>query len=316
MHRRHVFAVGLGVVAGCAASLLVLRWAGVEPSVLLRRAAGRPATLVEGLHQPDPSIGYALIPGASFRHRTPEFDVTYHVGEDGGRRVDGGRRAAPRVDVYGDSWTFGHGVEDDETFAAGLQSAWPTQHVRNRGVMGYGTVHAMLALERDLERDGPPALVIYAFNPIHVLRNHLRRSHVENVAGGRTPHYVVVEGRLEARGLVGAAGALDENAPGLIDAEWMRTELFVANMARLADGAGARFVVVLLDGPRRLAGWDEASTRLGRALEAAGIEVVDLNRPEDPSGVGRHYFSDDHPTAVWNRTMADAIAKALAPVAH
>lgn len=311
---RRVVAIVAGLFLGLGASLLVLRFAGVSPRSLVGRVAGREPTTVRDLHERDDSIGYVLLPNASFRHRTSEFDVQYNVDADGGRRVPGAG-TGPRVDVYGDSWTFGHGVDDDETWAARLQEEWPDAVVRNRGVMGYGTVHAMLALERDLARDDPPALVLYGFNPIHVMRNHLRASHVGNVAGGRTPLYDVVDGTLEPRGLVGSEKAIPDGESGLLEDEWTRTSLFVTEMARMAAARGARFVVVVLEGPDRLEGWGAMSRRIVASAVAADVEVVDLSEAPDLVPAPERYFTDDHPNAAWHRATANAIAARVEPPA-
>lgn len=312
---RRIVAITVGLLLGGAASVLVLYAAGVSPRALVERATtGRAPTTVHDLHERDDTIGYVLLPNASFRHETSEFDVDYHVDAGGGRRVPG-TGAGLRVDVYGDSWTFGHGVEDVETYVSRLQERWPDASVRNRGVMGYGTVHAMLALERDLARDGSPALVLYGFHPIHVMRNHLRASHVTNVAGGRTPRYDIVDGALVPRGLVGLEKAIPDDDGDLLEEEWARTRLFVAEMARMAEARGARFVVVSLEGPDRLEGWDAMSRRMAKAAAADRVEVVDLNEVPDVVPATERYFADDHPNAAWHRATGDAIAARVAPPA-
>lgn len=316
MRARHVVAIAFGLALGGIASGVALWWAGVEPSALFSRAGGRPVTTILGMHRLDPELGYELLPGAVLRHQTSEFDVEYQIEPDGGRRVPGGDPDGPRIDIYGDSWTFGHGVADDETYAAELQRRRPESRVRNRGVMGYGTVHAMLALERDLERDGAPDVVVYGFNPIHVMRNHLRDGHLRNVAGGRTPAYDVVRGRLVPLGLVGPEAAIESGTLGLAHAERVRTRLFVREMARLARRAGARFVLVLLDGPDRISGWDERSQELEEALGKHLVEVHDLTRTPDEAPASEHYFEDDHPTAPWHAKTGAAIDQALRAAPH
>lgn len=307
MRGRYIAAIVLGLALGGATSFGLLWWFDVAAESLVRRLEPRPVTTILGMHRMDPQIGYELLPGAVLRHTTREFDVEYHIDGDGGRRVPGGDSGGPRVDVYGDSWTFGHGVADDETFAAVLQRRRPAWWVRNRGVMGYGTVHAMLSLERDLARDGPPDAIVYAFNPIHVIRNHLRDTHVKHVAGGRTPAYDVVKGRLHSRGLLGAEHAIPSGTPGLARAEITRTRLYLRRMAALARNAGVRFVVVLLDGPQRISGWNDSNERVAGLCRRNEIEFHDLTRRSNEAPDSEAYFDDDHPTASWHATTGAEI---------
>ncbi len=53
----------------------------------------------------------------------------------------------PRIAVLGDSYVFGHGVEEDETFAARMRELRPDWEVLNFGVTGYSTDQELLLLE-------------------------------------------------------------------------------------------------------------------------------------------------------------------------
>lgn len=79
-------------------------------------------------------------------------------------------RQRPVVVLLGDSFTFGWGVEDDETFAAALARLRPDLEVVNRGVPGYG--HDQMLLQ--LREEGLPDRtqhVILGFVDIDVPRN-------------------------------------------------------------------------------------------------------------------------------------------------
>jgi lysophospholipase L1-like esterase len=68
----------------------------------------------------------------------------------------------PRVVLLGDSFTYGHGVEDDETFGAQLGVLLPELEVINTGVDGYGTAQQLLLL-RDEGLCFQPDVVVVAF---------------------------------------------------------------------------------------------------------------------------------------------------------
>jgi hypothetical protein len=120
----------------------------------------------------DPDLGWAPRPYAASR--------------DGQRRVDGGgirtdretALAAPpgvlRIALFGDSFTFGDEVGQDETWGVALERALAARgvasEVLNFGVNAYGTDQAFLRWRR-VGRAYHPAVVVLGFQPEDVLRN-------------------------------------------------------------------------------------------------------------------------------------------------
>ena len=307
--------VFLGLGLGTVASGALLWVSGVAPAELWRASRG---SHVGSIHRPDDVIGYVLRPGASFRHRQAQFDVVYRVDDGGTRRIPGPSDGRPRVLVLGDSWTFGHGVEDGEAYPARLQALWPDLGVRNLGVMGYGPAHVLLALERALGATDDVALVLYGWTPIHLARAYLRRSHLDTTAGHRVPRLEIENGRLVVEGLAGRDEAIDDAAPGLVRAEWVRTVAAVERMRDDCAAYGVRFLLVLLPGPDAIPVFDTDTRRMRRRMRRAGVEMVDLQRGRaSPKGDELFFEDDGHPTARWHRLVADAIAARLdPPVAH
>lgn len=129
------------------------------------------------LTRPDHELGYALNPGARVSATRKWFDstlfrVTYTITDAGVRRT----RGNPLGDTWlfmGCSFTFGEGVEDDETLPARFseQLGWKA-NVVNLGASGYGPHHMLRLLETGrLGGVGPPVKhVIYQAIPHHVLR--------------------------------------------------------------------------------------------------------------------------------------------------
>ena len=81
-------------------------------------------------------------------------------------------RAAPTVILVGGSFTMGHGVTHEESFAGQLEtmSDFPYQIV-NLGVQAFGTDQALLQLKRHFRKFNTQA-VVYTFINDHVSRNH------------------------------------------------------------------------------------------------------------------------------------------------
>jgi hypothetical protein len=91
--------------------------------------------------------------------------------------------------VIGDSYTFGEGVNDDRTFAAGLERMVEHCEVLNLGVHGYGTDQQLLRLELDGLKYRPD-IVLLGYYEDDVPRNRL------SFRDYQKPHFSLVGGRL------------------------------------------------------------------------------------------------------------------------
>lgn len=145
----------------------------VAAEFLLRLRAARiqdSDRLDPGLIRPDPFLGWRLTPGWSGTHAHYDFQVQYRIGTDG-LRASGStpdrHSAAPLQAFVGDSFTFGVGVSDSETFVALLNRQTPERGAFvNFGVPGYSTDQEALLIEQSV-LDREPAviwLVVYLAN--------------------------------------------------------------------------------------------------------------------------------------------------------
>lgn len=128
------------------------------------------------LAQFDPELGWSYIPSRTviqefgLQHRK----VAMHF-DDLGCRVGSPEErhnpVAPTVLLVGDSYTFGHGVPYEESFAGRLAAMpdFPFQVV-NLGVQAYGTDQALLILKRHFKKFRTK-VVVYTFVDVHILRN-------------------------------------------------------------------------------------------------------------------------------------------------
>ncbi len=115
-----------------------------------------------GIDQHDPLLGWRHAP--SFESSEPilgsEFVSTNSRGARGAVEIPYERTDKPRVVVIGDSFAFGWGVRDDETYAAHLAQRFPEAEVVNLGVGGYGTDQMLLMLTEEGLRYEPDLFVI------------------------------------------------------------------------------------------------------------------------------------------------------------
>ena len=145
-----------------------------------RRSANGSLTLdywPRSLTRPDHELGYALNPGARVLATrkwsdTTLFRVAYTI-TDAGVRITRGNPLGDTWLFIGCSFTFGEGVEDDETLPARFseQLGWKA-NVVNLSATGYGAHHMLRLLETGrLGGVGPPVKhVIYQAIPQHVER--------------------------------------------------------------------------------------------------------------------------------------------------
>jgi len=130
---------------------------------------GRSESMQPGLIRYDARLGWALSPGWTGRHHHHDFDVDYAINRRGFRVDPAMQDVSPRVAVLGDSFTFGLGVEDAETFVSRLNAdSQASGPLLNMGVPGYSTDQQTLLFNRTvgLESVETVMLVVYLANDL------------------------------------------------------------------------------------------------------------------------------------------------------
>jgi hypothetical protein len=107
----------------------------------------------------DPELTYLLRPGPS-RFANREFDTAIE-GNSAGLRDDEASLDHPDLIVLGDSYSFGWGVEKEETYAQILERRTGLK-VLNAAMSSYGTAREMILLER-LDLSAARAVVVQYF---------------------------------------------------------------------------------------------------------------------------------------------------------
>ena len=122
--------------------------------------------------QRDDEIGFVAVKNGRTLRRHLTSGLRYHLFTDArGARVNApGDQTPPRVDLLtiGCSFTWGHGLENEETFTEGLRRRLGVT-AANFAMGSYGTVHSLLLLRRHL--DLRPRVVVYGFIDDHLRRN-------------------------------------------------------------------------------------------------------------------------------------------------
>ena len=95
------------------------------------------------IHVKDNYLGWKLKPDSSGRHVAKGiFDVIYEIDHDGFRKINNTNGPDFSIYFFGDSFTFGHGVSNNDTFSNIIKEKFLKDKVDiyNAGVNGYGTV--------------------------------------------------------------------------------------------------------------------------------------------------------------------------------
>ena len=157
-------ATHLALVAASVVLALLLLEGGIRLLEVARPEARPAAAPADSAAQsttpeyvPSDSLGWILRPAAVQRFRRDGFDTTVRSNHLGFRGPEIGEKApgVTRYAVLGDSYAFGWGVEEGETYAAQLDSILNPRapggqryEVVNAALPGFGTYQRLAALER------------------------------------------------------------------------------------------------------------------------------------------------------------------------
>lgn len=133
---------------------------------------------LNNIHQYDSVLGWKLKPGSYGRHKTTKgIDVLYKINNQGFRDdVDYQKQKnKKRIIVFGDSFVFGFGVENHNTFPKILEKL-TNYEVLNFGVVGYDPGQYFLSLKNE-GLSYQPDIVIYGIylgnDIVDITRDHL-----------------------------------------------------------------------------------------------------------------------------------------------
>ena len=130
---------------------------------------------INNVHMQDNRLGWKLKPNSTGKHSLKgNFNVTYTIDQDGFRKINGNTEHSDfSIYFFGDSFTFGVGVNNDDTFPNIIKEKYLENRINvyNTAVMGYGLVQ-MFELFLEIEgRIKKGDLVIFAPISHDILRN-------------------------------------------------------------------------------------------------------------------------------------------------
>lgn len=136
---------------------------------------GEPGQVTEGVFMAhDSLLGFRLLPNARTEMTSPEFTTRIEINAQGLRESEeippDKRPGYRRILLCGDSFTFGHGVEEEERYGERLATLLDRVEVVNQAVSGSGTDQQLL-LYRASGAAFHPDLVVLAYFIDNIRRN-------------------------------------------------------------------------------------------------------------------------------------------------
>ena len=260
------------------------------------------------------------------------YDVTYSTNTYG-RRVTPPLASLKSKDqfilFFGGSFTFGDGVNDDETLPASVSRLTSNYKIYNYGVSGYGTQQLLLTLQQDnldqeiKEKEG---LVIYTFICPHI-RRVIGASEVHNSWGSVMPLFTLdandnlirkqdfVSGRPGVSALYNLVGSSEVAKYFNVVLPLQTTDEHIRLTAELIEAAQDTFrerfggdnnlyVLFYPQGQR-------CEQQLIPHLEKRGINYLDYSDLFIPRNKGELSIPDGHPTAKAYQIVAKELVKDL-----
>ena len=263
------------------------------------------------------------------RFRSPVI----HIGSDGFRRCAAGVPSPGGEEMLflGDSYTFGLGVEDHETFSARIVEFLPGSGIcpRNGGGPGYGVFQSAALLRREIEAGRTPDVVVLTLPTGDVLRQpfsedelaayratQIRRKRLRDLSRMATFVYrkvIQIRGR-NAKETRAVPNQRNPGASAAFGELWQADARRLSAMQALCRKHGSEFVVLHWPQPSA-EGWNETVQQgLLELAEANGLAVL-TGLEERFEGRRREELTipgDGHPSVLAHQIVAEYLAVELA----
>jgi hypothetical protein len=266
------------------------------------------------------------IPGMGLDHR-----FTYRT-DSSGRRItsvtpeSSSNDSRPVISVLGCSFTYGHSLNDNETYSWLLQDKFPSNKVYNYAVAGYSLYQSLLVLEKTIKVDKPKAVVVgfhpdlgrrntNSFNWVHLIQSTWRIPSC--VAKNETLHRYPANGYKSLPFSSLRLVKVIEFYLNRIIYSWRgkdtvirkTMERLLIEMRSLCEQQGTKFIVACIDDS---SAYYEFLGKNGFDWCVTGVDTKELKDDGTYKWI-LHPF-DNHPNQEANRKYADVIAQAIEDV--
>jgi hypothetical protein len=278
-----------------------------------------------------PGFGYRPSEGEySFRKISEDdeiiYDVSYTIGSDGYRSD------VPSTNydifIYGGSFTFGEGLNDNETLSYFLQKEHGFTS-KNLGIHGYGLHQALYNIQHGKTFKSIGGLNILLTTPLHALRSSCK----ETFSNG-TPRYVLKNNKIE---LVGVC--TKSSKKGVVERILERSRIFkiikssiipvkkiltndielylsiIREISKITRIKGGKLIIAFIDAPKILLSESNYTNDLIIAeMKQIADGFVNVTLAESWEKISSEYYIhelDKHPSAYANKARSNLIANKI-----
>lgn len=271
-----------------------------------------------------PGFGYRPNPGVYTSRKTTSeggiiYDVVYSIGRDGYREDVSSTNF--NVYIYGGSFTFGEGLNDNETLSFYLLQNHGIR-AKNVGVHGYGMHQALYNVEQGFVPHEENSLNVLLTAPWHSLRSACKPFY----AAG-TPRYEITDEGLKLVGVCSGGGVVGRilqksnifslltvamgNETVITDSDIDLYIEIIKEIARLSQKNNSSLLIAFINATGiQLSSTNWTNESIISELSSIAT-VVDVSLAETSEELDSKYYIhelDEHPSAVANERRAEIIS--------
>jgi hypothetical protein len=255
------------------------------------------------------------------------YDVVYSIGEDGFRITKLTNHTAQiHINFFGCSFTFGEGLNDNETLPHFVHSIDNNASVKNYGMHGYGVHQALRILESTRDTRGNINFLLTA--PWHAERSACHQAFNQG-----SPKYAFADdGRLTLDGTCPPPSDINSLRNRIFSHSniyWQVTKLIqerrqdgeidlylaiIDRMNTLSHARHQRFIVGFIKADNAWFSGRYSNRKIMDHLTEMGIDVIDLTLAPSVDKLSRDYYIhplDAHPSARANEARAKLLKQYL-----
>ena len=278
-------------------------------------------------------IGHSARPGIYHRKKLTNdgeviYDVIYSIGADGFRITnDESLDHVPRINFYGCSFTFGAGLNDDETLPYYFKNKFKNVSVKNFGFHGYGAHDALAILQS--KRDTKGDINFFLTAPWHAPRSAC----VQQWTAGSPRYRLTDAGKVERVGRCN-----DKKNMGFVQKFFEQSDLFnfiketilslpssqdaqidlylalVKEIAEISRQRNQKFIIGFIKAKDDWFKGSYTNEKVFQQLSGLDAEIINLSLTPSDEKLSRRYYIhelDKHPSAEANRERAEKLASML-----
>ena len=276
-------------------------------------------------------FGYGLNPGIyNCRKLTSAgeliYDVIYTIGEDGYRKDI--ENTDYSVYIFGGSFTFGEGLNDNETLSYYLFHNHEISS-KNVGIHGYGLHQALYTIEHDLVQQQQDVVNVVLTAPWHSLRSSCKEPYalgtpkyqitseglrLSGVCDAEAPERHFIQKILDQSNLFSLVASVFNDKNKMTDSDLELYFEIIKEISRLTKNNDSELLIAYIDASNerlKTTSWNNESiiSELSKFGTVIDVTLAQTREKLDPSFFIHEL--DMHPSALANEYRAQIIASQL-----